>query len=335
MNKIIQEDLARIAAAPLPWEVFAGARVLITGGAGFLPAYMAETLLYLNREGVLFPAVGVYILARNEERARARFSDYVKDSNLCIDSGDVSSRYIPPIFDYIIHAAAQASPVFYRTDPIGTLTPNSLGTYRMLDVARFSQSRSFLFFSSGDAVFNLNPLELRSCYGESKRMGEAMCAAFAHQHHVPAKIVRISHTYGPGMRLDDGRVFADFTRDILNGGPIVLHSDGLAKRPFTYLADATIAFFTVLLEGNVAEAYTMANPSAYVSIRDLADRLGQEFGLKVVHNGRGVGSHSSVYVPAPASQEADAPDISKLQALGWSPTTGVEEGFRRTVESYR
>lgn len=329
MNKIIQQDLQTIVSAPLPWKDFEGATVLVTGGAGFLPAYMVETLLYLNKN-VLSKPCRVIAFVRDMEHASERFKDYKgTNSGLELRQRDI----VKPIdyemrLTYIIHAASQASPKFYKSNPVGTLSPNVIGTWNALGVTKYC--KSFLFFSSGDAALPIDPLDLRACYGESKRMGETMCAAWHRQFGVPAKIVRISHTYGPGMRLDDGRVFADFTRDILNGGPIVLNSDGSAHRAFLYLAEATVAFFTVLLKGECAKAYNVANPYSYTSIADLAKRLGVWFNIPVERRGE------KIDTPIPRAVEGTGPyDITLLKALGWNPSIMLQEGFARTVESYR
>ena len=321
MNPIIQQDIESIVSAPLPWKDFEGATVLVTGGAGFLPAYMVETLLYLNTNVLRKPAQ-LTVAARNEERARERFNAYKGRKDVVFWKHDLSEYYSGFHANYIVHAASLASPTSYLSSPVETLLPNTIGTASLLDGC--NESNGFLFFSSGDAALPLDPLGPRACYGESKRMGETMCAAWHRQFGVPAKIVRISHTYGPGMRLNDGRVFADFTRDILNGGPIVLNSDGSAMRPFLYLADATIAFFTVLLKGEPAVIYNVANPKENISIGALAYRLGQQFNVEVDYR-----------VPRKEAIYHSAPNIDKLQALGWEPKVYIEEGFERTVESYR
>jgi len=346
MNSIVQQDIESIVAEPLPWESFSGANILVTGAAGFLPAYMVETLLFLNQS--LANPARVVALVRNEERARARFASYIGRDDLQIVVQDVAQPLTLSMpFDYIIHAASQASPVFYKTDPVGTLTANVLGTYHLLNLATQSPCKGFLFFSSGEVYGNvkggsgdisesdggyLDPTDVRSCYGESKRMGETMCVSWAHQFGVPTHIVRPYHTYGPGMRLDDGRVFADFVRDILGGGPIVLMSDGSSRRCFCYLSDATVAFFSVLLKGGVGQAYNVANPNGECSIGELADRLALQFkdeGIRVERRDRG----KSIYVPSPIA--GAMPSIDKLKALGWLPRKTIEEGFERTVLSYR
>ena len=346
-SSIVAEDLAEIISASLPWDDFSGATVLVTGAAGFLPAYMVETLLYLNQHRLAKPAK-VIALVRNLERARLHFADHLQREDFQIVAQDVSAPLkIDTKLDYIIHAASQASPVFYRTDPVGTLSPNVMGTYHLLSAAQRDASRGFLYFSSGE-IYGivppgsgdiaettggwLDPTDLRSCYGESKRMGETMCVAWSRQFGIPTRIARPFHTYGPGMKLDDGRVFADFVRDILQGGPIVLNSDGSARRSFCYLADATIGFFTVLLKGANGEAYNVANPGGECSIAELADRLAATYadqGMTVERRAR----LDASYMPSPIL--STKPDITKAMALGWKPRYGIEEGFRRTVNSYR
>ncbi|RSL16393.1 nucleoside-diphosphate-sugar epimerase [Edaphobacter aggregans] len=346
-NAIVEEDLASIVSASLPWDSFSGTTVLITGAAGFLPAYMVETLLYLNRSHLARPA-RVIAIVRNLDRARERFRHHLDDPNLQILVQNISDplTFREP-FDFAIHAASQASPVFYRTDPVGTLSANVLGIWHLLEAARQHPVRGFLYFSSGevygiiksnsgpiaedDGGF-LDPTDVRSCYGESKRMAETMCVAWAHQYGIPTRIVRPFHTYGPGMRLDDGRVFADFVRDILKGGPIVLQSDGSARRSFCYLADATLGFFTVLLLGKNGEAYNVANPNGECSIAELVDCLVAEFHSEGITVERRARTDQNYFVSPIVST---VPNIDKAKALGWNPAHSIEQGFRRTVESYR
>ncbi|MBI3891533.1 MAG: NAD-dependent epimerase/dehydratase family protein, partial [Candidatus Wallbacteria bacterium] len=246
---------------------------MVTGANGFLPAYMVETLLYLNETH----AAGIRVLAlvRDTARAAARFAAYAGRDDLRFQTQDLGLPLPPALSaDVIIHAASQASPKFYDPDPVGTLKPNVIGTANLLDLARDCSAGHFLFFSSGEVYGQpaepagligetargyVDPTAVRSCYAESKRMAETMCVAWHHQFGVPVRIVRPFHTYGPGMRLDDGRVFADFVADIVQGRDILLQSDGSALRAFCYLADATVGFFTVLLKGKVAEAYNIGN----------------------------------------------------------------------------
>jgi UDP-glucuronate decarboxylase len=348
MNRtLIDEDLAMIVGASLPWHDLEGKSVLITGASGFLPAYMVETFLYLNTY-VLGRKVTVYGLVRNRDRAERRFERYLGREDLKLIVQDVSS----PVsgdqrFDYIIHAASQASPKYYGTDPVGTLLPNVLGTYHLLELARVHRASGFLFFSSGEVYGEVNelniptteqdygyldPTRVRSCYAESKRAGETMCVAWHHQHGVPARIVRPFHTYGPGMDLQDGRVFADFVADVIACRDIVMKSDGSAVRAFCYLSDAVLGFFTVLLRGQNAEAYNVGNEKGQMSILELAHLLaGMAPGkaLKVIKN---ESAAQGGYLKSTISR--NCPDTMKISALGWEPKYSVREGFERTIRSF-
>ncbi len=344
-HPIVEEDLARIVSSALPWNRLFGKTVLISGANGFVPAYMVETLLYLNDTEQA--DIHVVALVRNNDKAARRLGHLYGRPDLTVVVQDVRNRYLGPMtVDFIVHAASQASPKYYRIDPVGTFETNVIGTQRMLEVAKNAQSEGFLFFSSGEIYGRpansaipltetsygyLDPIDLRSCYAEGKRGGEMLCTCWHAQFGLPAKIVRLSHTYGPGMDLNDGRVFADFVADLVDGRDIVLKSDGSALRPFCYLADATIAFFTVLLNGNSGEAYNVGNDSE-CSILELAETLCQLFPEKACKVIRQERKPSDPYFASPVS--GGHFDISKMKALGWEPTTSIEDGFARTIRSY-
>jgi UDP-glucuronate decarboxylase len=346
-NLVVEEDLQEIINADLPWADFEDKTVLISGANGLLPAYMVETLLYLNEKRKAHPTK-VIALVRNREKAQARFAAYQHRDDLQLIVQDVCVPLaIHERIDCVIHAASQASPKFFGQDPVGTLSANVLGTYNLLNLAKDKQVKGFLFFSSSEVYGQVDssqipikedfygyvdPTDVRSCYAESKRMGETMCVAWAHQYNVPAKTVRPFHTYGPGMRLDDGRVFADFVADIVNNRDIVMKSDGSTVRSFCYLADATLGFFTILLKGEIGQAYNIGNDQGEISILDLANLLVASFpekGLKVVKQDF---AFSSGYLKSPISR--NCPDISRAHALGWQPQTSVKDGFERTVRSF-
>lgn len=345
INAIIQEDLSYITAADLPWRDLEGKNILIAGAAGALPAYMVETILYLN-ENVFEKKTTVFALVRNLAKASKRFIRYRENPYLKFIIQDVCEKInLREDVDYIIHAASQASPKYYGQDPVGTLLPNVLGTYNLLELARDKKVEGFLFFSAGavygnvekndcltaeDSFGSLNPLTIASCYSESKRMGENMCAAWLSQYNVPIKIIRPFHTYGPGISLDDGRVFADFCKNIINNQDIVMNSDGSAKRSFCYLADAIIGFFTVILKGRIGEAYNVASPKE-TSIRELAEKLVSLFPekkLSVIC----AQNQDKGYLKTNVSSYA--PDISKIRGLGWEPKIEINEGFKRMINNY-
>ena len=344
-HPVIAEDLKQIVSSRLPWDRLFGKTILISGANGFVPSYMLETLLYLNE--VAEAGIRVIALVRDKKRATSRLGHLAGRSDLSVVEQDVRDRYAGPnAVDFVVHAASQASPKSYSIDPVGTFTANVMGTSRMLEVARDSRSEGFLFFSSGEVYGRIedpsvpvsetsfgyiDPIVIRSCYGEGKRGGETLCACWHAQFGIPAKIVRLSHTYGPRMDLNDGRVFADFVADVVVGRDIVMKSDGSARRPFCYLADAIAGIFTVLLQGKNGEAYNVGTDSE-TSILELAELLCRQFPERKCRVVRQERRSDDPYVIS--SIPGGHFDISKIRSLGWAPTIGVEEGFRRTVKSY-
>lgn len=334
-----------IASAAVDWSQLAQKNVLITGAAGFLPAYMVEALLYLNdHHGLRCKILG---LVRNRETARQRFAAYMGRQDLQLIEGDASGPVSwPHRCDVLIHAASQASPKFYGPDPVGTMTTNILGTYHLLTQARQWGVQSFLFFSSGEVYGQVSSDQVptketdygwidinavRSCYSEGKRAAETLGVSYFSQFGVPFKIVRPFHTYGPKMRLDDGRVFADFVRDLVDRRNLQIRSDGKAIRAFCYLSDAIRGFFTVLFHGAPATPYNVGNPDAACSIKDLAQmltKLRPDWGLSVEQHAQ----TTAGYLPSPIS--INVPNIDKLSALGWRPTISLEEGFDRTLRFF-
>lgn len=342
-NKIIQEDLEYITNYPLEWDKIKNKTVVITGANGLLPSYMVRTILYLNDKKAMNCNVIAWV--RNKEKAFSIFKDYVGRNDFKVIIQDVCDEIVlEDKIDFIIHAASQASPIYYKIDPVGTLNANVLGTNNLLNIAWKNNVESFLFFSSAEVYGEINnvptkeddygyldPTQVRSCYGESKRLGETMCVSWFNQYKVPCKIVRPFHTYGPGINLKDGRVFADFISNIVNNQDIILKSDGSDMRAFCYLADAIVGFFTVLFNGKNGDAYNIGNPLGEISILELSQLLVELFpdrGLKVVKNEQ---MQDEKYLKSTVRR--NTPDISKVRALGWNPHYSIKEGFYRTINS--
>lgn len=344
-NPIVLGDLEAIVSASLPWEKLSGKTVLVTGASGFLPAYMVEALLLLNTNKNLGCKIIGFV--RNTDKARRRFSHYRNRDDLVLLCGDVSDGVkCPQRCDFIIHAASQASPKYYDTDPVGTMTANIQGTYHLLNLARKWNSEGFLFFSSGEVYGQVSSDEIptkeddygyidifkpRACYAEGKRAAETLGICYAHQFNVPFKVVRPFHTYGPGMALDDGRVFADFVRDVVLRRDLILRSDGKAIRSFCYLSDAVAGFFTVLLKGENVTPYNVGNPLGAISIGNLADILSglyPDLNIKV----KRTSELADGYLPSPIS--INIPNVDRLLSLGWISNYLPREGFLRTINYF-
>lgn len=347
MNSIIKDDITHIVNSIESWGKFRDKCVLITGANGFIPAYMVETIVFLNENTNL--NIKLIALVRNKSKALKRFPHLEFDNNVQFLVQDVCNEInISEKVDYIIHAASQASPKFYGTDPIGTLSANSIGTFNVLRFAEQQKDnlKSMLYFSSAEVYGDtsnfrenikennfgsLDCMSLRACYAESKRIGETMCNSWFHQKGMPTKIIRIFHTYGPGMDLEDGRVFADFVKNVVQGKDIEIKSDGMAVRAFCYLADTVAAAFKVLLDAPAGEVFNVGNEDCQTDMNNLANILAtlsvnQKLTIKRCSD---VGAN---YLQS--NNNKIVPDTSKLKTLGWNPKYSLNDGFLRTINSY-
>jgi nucleoside-diphosphate-sugar epimerase len=304
-------------------------KVLITGATGFLCSKLTKRLLAEGNE--------VWGLCRNIEKANKIFGN---------------SRFWHPIFqdvcqaldldinfDYIIHGASPATPQMYKSYPVDVIKPNTIGTLFMLEYARRRPPKKFMFISSA-AVYgeNLskpcnedtpgigNPLELRSCYEESKRLGENLVVSFGHQYDINNSIIRPYHVYGPGMSLGDGRVISDFVLNAKNRENILIRGDGNTSRTLLYIEDFIDGALTVLFNGLNGNAYNVGNPDAELTTRDMANTIASIYGLKVIINI----PVKEGYLPSPITRMPI--DVNKLLALGWRPKVSFYEGIKITVE---
>lgn len=342
-NSIIKEDMERIDAAQASWDAFDHKCVYITGASGMIASYLTMFFIYLQEvKGI---KVQIYAGIRNAEKARKRFGDYIEKPYFHLMSKDV----ILPVdetlnLDYIIHAASLASPQYYGKMPVETMLPNVVGTYHILEYARKHPVENVLFFSSGSvygSISNVESIEehtkgamdflaVGNFYGESKRCGEALGKAYFLEHGVPAKSIRIQHTYGPTLDIDqDKRVFSEFVHNIVHDQDIVLKSDGAAKRAFCYITDMIAAIFAVMLHGENGESYNAGNDKEYISILELAQTLVTLFpekNLQVIREQRCDQGYSA------STEVRTIPiNLEKLKGLGWQPTCSIKEGFYRTI----
>jgi UDP-glucuronate decarboxylase len=274
-HSIIRED-AEIMRATIPsvFDRLSGSNVLVTGACGFLGSYIVDVLCALNQAS---PSLGVHVVACDNFVATNanRLAHLKSDRFVEMRTADV----VEPVdwgrtFDWIIHCASIASPIYYRPRPLETIDANVNGTWRMLELAEAHGARGVLFFSSSEIYGDPDPRFIptpehyrgyvsctgpRACYDESKRLGETICVSFSSQRKVPSKIVRPFNVYGPGQRLDDGRMVPDMMSAALKGGPIVLLSDGSPTRSFCYVRDFIGGSLAVLTLGRPAEPYNVGN----------------------------------------------------------------------------
>jgi nucleoside-diphosphate-sugar epimerase len=338
-HPLIQEDVSQIAQADLPWQQLSGLRVLVTGASGFIGGYLMELLSYLNEVDPRM-AIDITALVRNGERFRQRFPHLLDRPDVHLNEANLTLPvHLDRPVDVVIHCASEASPKYYLQRPVDTVKVNTLGTLSLLDIAQANNAR-LLFLSSG-AVYGQNerlelaendygivdPLDARACYSEGKRAAEACCIAYYEQYRLDTRIARISHTYGPGLDLDDGRVFTDFMADALAGRDIRVKGAAGDARPFCYIADMVEGLMRILLMGSAGQAYNLGADSQ-IRISELAQILCEI-------------SEHPIRVTMPEQQQADALlrnsgyfNIDKIRALGWQCRTSVRAGFERMYQYY-
>jgi UDP-glucuronate decarboxylase len=349
LQRVWTKDTAAVLSRDLPWQNLSGLTIVVTGAGGFLGGYLVRVLLGLYPAGRVERPIRVLALVRDVDRGRERLNMPADNPHLELRTWNLNDIAVPDLGDchYVLHAASQASPRFYGSDPVGTLMPNAVGTASLLHaLQRCPDPRGLLFVSSsevygqvggnrtlGETDFGqLDPATVRACYAESKRLGETLCVAWHQQYGLPTYIVRPFHTYGPGLLANDGRVFADFTYNVIRGENIVMMSDGSTRRAFCYASDAIAGFFTVLLLGQPATPYNVANPAGELSVMELAQLLVglyPEKGLKVE---RGQPSDDRNYLTSTFSRLI--PDVTQLSSLGWSAQVTPTQGFRRMIEAH-
>lgn len=343
-NRVLAEDLDSILAAPLPWEALYNRSILVTGASGFLGGHIVEALAWLNRR-IPHANLRIYALARNLDKLQQRLPwlDIPGDITPVIQDVTQPLRTSIP-FGFIIHAASPASPRDYLHRPVDTILANTSGTLGLLELSRQHQAR-FLFLSSGavygentighetigeDDFGGENPMAPRACYSESKRLAETLCHAYHTQYGLDTRIARISHCYGPGMRLDDGRAVANFMANVLEGRDIQLDSDGNASRPFCYISDTVLGLFHILLKGAPSNAYNLGTPHE-TTIMELAHLMIATAG----EAGRLTVRPRAIDSSAPAARSSGHFDISKIKRLGWTPRVTLSTGLSRLWQTYQ
>ena len=334
LNKIVSKDLKYITDQKLEWSRFKNKTILITGATGFIGGYFIDTFMYLNTE--YFYNIKIIALCHSSKDLIKKLGHYKDNENLTVIFQDVclpfsyDCDYNVDTIDYIIHCASIATPKLFESNPVDVILPNIVGTKNLLEVAREKNSE-FIYLSTSGVNFEIDHIKLSSCYIESKRMGENLCVAYNHQYKVPIKIIRPSIIFGPGIKLDDGRSYADFISNIVNKQDIILTSDGEAKRNYLYISDAMIAFFMIILKGEIIKPYNVSSSWPSLTIKTIADRLVDtvfpELHLKVYTN------KENKYLRTEFKDTTV--DISELNSLGWKESVTLSEGFKRAVKSFK
>jgi len=316
-------------AAPLQSGV--QPRAVVSGGAGFIGRRLVGALLDRGWK--------VLVLDNLVTSRRDLLEPLLKRSGCEFREHDVSEPVtVEGEVSHVLHLASPASPVDFPAIPIQIVKVGTLGTHNQLGLAKAKGARFLLASTSevyGDPLVhpqpesywgNVNPIGPRGCYDESKRAAEAFTMAYRRAHGLDTRIVRIFNTYGPGMRLDDGRVVPNFMGQALRGEPLTVYGDGSQTRSFTYLDDLVAGMLAVLDRGDDHLPFNIGNP---------VETTVAEFARRIIEI---TGSKSEIVLrPLPVDDPKQrCPDIGRARSLlGWEPAVQLEEGLSRTVEYFR
>jgi dTDP-glucose 4,6-dehydratase len=305
-------------------------RTLITGGAGFLGSYLCDYLIEKGHD--------VLCLDNLSTGSVDNIAHLQGNEKFLFIKHDVTNyMFVEGELDYVLHFASPASPIDYLDLPIQTLKVGSLGTHKALGLAK-EKGATFLLASTsevyGDPLVhpqmedywgNVNPVGPRGVYDEAKRFAEALTMAYHRYHGIDTRIVRIFNTYGPRMRLDDGRALPTFMHQALLGQDITVFGDGSQTRSFCFVEDEVRGIYSLLISGG-PDPVNIGNPTE-VTILELAERIIDITGSK----------SRIVFEPLPQDDpKVRQPDIGKAgRELHWTPEVSLEDGLKRTMEDFR
>ncbi len=304
---------------------------VVTGGAGFIGSHLCEYLLNKGERVIAIDNLG------SGDRANIKALEG-RDGFTFIRHDVRKPLRIKEKADFYYHLASRASPADFERFSLEIMMTNSQGTYNVARAALKTGGRFLLASTSesyGDPDVtpqpeaywgNVNPVGPRSCYDESKRFAEALTMAFIRRHGLDGRIVRIFNTYGPRMRLDDGRVVPNFITQALSGKPLTIYGDGSQTRSFCYVSDMVRGIYLMMHAGPKEEVVNLGNPDE-MTVLELASVIKKM-----------TGSASEIaFKPLPENDPLQRrPDISKAGALlGWKPEIGLDEGLRRTIAWFK
>jgi UDP-glucuronate decarboxylase len=304
-------------------------RILVTGGAGFIGSHLCERLIGEGNE--------VLCLDNFFTGRRENIFHLLDNPRFELIRHDVTEPILLEV-DQIYNLACPASPVHYQYNPVKTVKTNVMGAINMLGLAKRVRAR--ILQASTSEVYgdpekhpqtedywgNVNPIGIRSCYDEGKRLAETLMMDYHRQNNVDIRIARIFNTYGPRMLEDDGRVVSNFIVQALRGQPLTLYGEGEQTRSFCYVDDLIEGLIRLMNVDGLHEPVNLGNPGEF-TIKQLAQEV-----IRICESRSGL-----THMPLPADDPRQRkPDISKAQAaLGWNPTITLREGLKKTVDDFK
>jgi dTDP-glucose 4,6-dehydratase len=344
-DPIVQKDIEYLVDY-FDFSALHNSTVLISGATGLIGSQLVKALSCLNR--MKGANITIYALIRDTRKAQTVFQEFYAYENIRFVVHDIRQELIlDEDIDYVIHGASITASKTFITKPVETIDTAYVGTRAMLEFAKEKQVKGFVYLSSME-VFGITDdrltdvtesdygyidiLNPRSSYSESKRLCECLCACYAQEYDLPVKIARLTQVVGTGLDYNDTRVAAQFARSVIENKDIVLKTEGKTLRPIVYTRDVLTGIFTVLLKGQNGVAYTVANKVSAITIRETAEMV-----IKKIADGK-IKLVFDIDVPAEYAPNLNLNlnlNTTKLESLGWKAEVGIEEAYRRMVESMR
>ncbi len=343
MNEILKKDFEKIAE-DYDFSSLKNKSVLVTGATGLLGSQILLFLDYMNQKENY--GIKLHGLVRNKEKVSKVFAEATDENRIKFKYGDVLALpHFDCDIDYIIHGASITSSKDFINHAVETIDIAVNGTMNMLNLAKEKKVKSFVYLSSMEAFGitdgrgevceeDLGYIDIttpRSSYMESKRMCENLCACYTSEYGLDVKSVRLAQTLGAGIDYNDSRVAAYFARCVLEGRNIVLKTEGNTKRPIIYSSDAITAILTVLLKGKCGQTYTAANPETFTTIRETARMIVENISKNSIKLEFDIQGIPAEYAPN-LNLNLNL-NIDKLSSLGWKPTIGLIEAYKRLIRS--
>lgn len=341
-NTIYEEDLKSVVISNLQWEKLNGKTILITGASGLIGSCIVDIIMKRN-EMFRNSNITIIALGRNEKEAKNRFNQYTNNNNFIFVKQDIIEEIvIEKKADFIIHAASNAHPKAFTTEPISTILGNILGVNNLFKYAVSRGTRRLLFISSGEIYGQgsieieefteeyrgyIDNMQLRAGYPISKQAAENLCVSYTEQYDIESIVVRPCHIYGPTITTNDSRAFAQFLRNGIKGENIIMKSKGEQIRSYCYVVDCASAILYALLNGSNRNAYNIANPESVITIYELAKLIAKECLVNVIFE-----------TPDEIEKKGYNPMIksvlnsNKLQKIGWTPKFDINCGINHTVK---
>lgn len=339
MNIILKLDIDKFKNSFELKDNFFDSRFLITGATGLIGSSLVHCLLALDKE------IRITCPVRSLEKAQLIYEDNYKKIDFveCDLLQYLSNLKESDRFDYIIHCASPTAGKYMTEHPVETYMLAVDSTRAILEYARKSHLKGFVYISSleyygqilDDRIITedmqgyVDNTDSRSSYPLGKRAAEFLCSAYANEFEIPAKIARLTQTFGAGVSADDNRVFAQFARSVINGTDIVLHTTGESAKPYCYTTDCVSAILYILLKGQNGEAYNVANQDTYISIKNMAEFLRDNFNPRIdvrveMHPEMGYAPVTKLHLSS-----------EKLMRLGWNPENGLFEMYSKLLSSFK